>query len=53
MMEATKNAVFAHWLAEYGTHLEQLAAARLSGDSEDEQRSERVREPESCTEQER
>lgn len=31
MMVENKNAVFEHWLAAYGTHLEELACAKLSG----------------------
>ncbi len=52
MMDVMKNAVFAQWLAEYGTHLEELAAVRLSGNAEDEQRPERIREPERSAKQE-
>lgn len=31
MMTEDKKTVFESWLNEYGNHLEQLAAARLSG----------------------
>lgn len=34
MMMENKKTVFENWLNEYGSHLEQLAAARLSGGSE-------------------
>lgn len=31
MMMEDKKTIFENWLNEYGSHLEQLAAARLSG----------------------
>jgi hypothetical protein len=35
MME-NKKTVFEHWLQEYGSHLEQLTAAKLSGPEQKE-----------------
>lgn len=35
MMMEDKKTVFENWLNEYGSHLEQLAAARLSGPEQD------------------
>jgi hypothetical protein len=34
MMVENKNTIFENWLAAYGSHLEELAGAKLSGASE-------------------
>jgi hypothetical protein len=31
MMVENKNTIFEHWLASYGSHLEEVAGAKLSG----------------------
>jgi hypothetical protein len=38
MVGENKKTVFEHWLAAYGSHLEELAGARLSGAGPTEQR---------------
>lgn len=40
MMMENKKTAFEHWLSEYGSHLEQLAAARLSGPEQEQLSSE-------------
>lgn len=52
MMVVNKNNIFEHWLAEYGTHLEELAAARLSGDPQQAGMPQLLREPQIKEEQE-
>jgi hypothetical protein len=49
MMVENKNTVFEHWLAAYGTHLEELAGAKLS--RSDEKRSQKMENPQSEREQ--
>lgn len=36
MVGENKNTVFEHWLAAYGSHLEELAGARLNGTGRNE-----------------
>lgn len=42
MMMENKKTVFENWLNEYGSHLEQLAAARLSGPEQDAPKPDRA-----------
>ena len=51
MMVVNKNTVFEHWLAEYGSHLEKLAAPSL-GDPEQQRLPQLTRESQTREEQE-
>lgn len=42
MMVENKNTIFEHWLATYGSHLEELASAKLSGAGQNDKAAEKV-----------
>jgi hypothetical protein len=42
MMVENKNTIFENWLAAYGSHLEELAGAKLSGPGESDAPSQKL-----------